>query len=152
MMLNRLDALLSSHAVGNPPARSAEAGRLSRRRLLGTSIGLALGSTALRSGLEHSPANAAAPPLPIPGGLTFGSPQVFHVHAPGFEPIDAEPITITDFDGVVGLAYISGTCTRTNLATNETTSLWFVSNDMRFMQGKYRAANGTVHKGTFAFI
>ena len=32
---------------------------------------------------------------------------------PGLDPVDAEPITITNFDGFVGLAYPSGKVTRT---------------------------------------
>jgi len=54
--------------------------------------------------------------------------QLFHVFGPGpagmsVDPIDAEPITITDFKGVVGLAYLDGTVRRINTTTNPTTSL-----------------------------
>jgi hypothetical protein len=149
-----LEQLRLAKPTGNPRIRRHQhfAGPVTRRQVLGASFGLALGG-AFGSSLLLSakPASGAAPPTPVPGGTAFLGGG-FHVFAPGFDPIDAEPITITDFDGVVGLAYVSGTCTRTNLSTGEVTPLWFTDNDMRFMQGKYRAANGTVHDGTFAFI
>ena len=62
-----------------------------------------------------------ADPLPIPGG----SPALgggFHVYGPtpdgSFDPIDAEPSTITNFNGVVGLTYVSGTVSRRKIGSN----------------------------------
>ncbi|HEX4184379.1 MAG TPA: hypothetical protein VHY78_00815, partial [Stellaceae bacterium] len=73
--------------------------------------------------------------MPIPGGspLLGGS---FHVFAPapasaGLDPIDAEPITITNFNGFVGLSYTSGMVTQTNTESGETLRLPFISSDMR---------------------
>jgi hypothetical protein len=69
-----------------------------------------------------------------------------------FDPIDAEPSTITNFNGFVGLAYISGTVTRTNTATGEVLTLPFVDSDMRFMKGVFRGTDGRLHHGAFAFV
>jgi hypothetical protein len=93
-------------------------------------------------------------PTPIPGGtpLLGGS---FHVFGPGLidiDPIDAEPSTITDFNGFVGLAYISGMLTRTNTATGEERTLPFVNSDMRFMKGIFRGTDGRMHQGAFALV
>jgi len=77
----------------------------------------------------------------------------FHVFGPNsIDPIDAEPITITNFNGFVGLAYPSGMVTRTNTQTGETLRLPFINADMRFMQGVFRGADGRIHQGTFALV
>src|SRR5205823_3448719 len=95
-------------------------------------------------------------PTPIPGGNYFlGSPgPLFHVLVPGSDPtaVDLEPITVTDFDGLVGLAYISGMVTETNTTTGEQRRLPFNTADMRFMQGVFLDANGQVRQGTFALV
>ncbi len=103
---------------------------------------------------QETPLGQAAP-LPIPvGSPLFGG---FHVWAPGppalgFDSIDAEPITITDFKGSVGLAYINGMVTRRRRSTGESVQLPFLSADMRFMKGVYRGADGRVRRGTFGLI
>jgi hypothetical protein len=79
------------------------------------------------------------------------------VYAPGpagvgLDPPDSEPATITDFKGFAGLAYISGTCVRTDRKTGMSTQLPFVGADMRFMQGVYRGVDDRVHQGTFGLI
>jgi hypothetical protein len=95
---------------------------------------------------------ASFAPVPIPGG----SPVLggaYHVFAPGaFDPIDAEPVTITNLDASVGLAYVSGKVTQTNTKTGEMLRLPFVNSDMRFMQGVFRGTDGKVHPGAFAFV
>jgi hypothetical protein len=93
-------------------------------------------------------------PTPIPGGLyILGFPgPLFHAFAPDSTNPDTEPITITDFNGFVGLAYISGMVTETNLSTGAKRSLPFQFADMRFMHGVYRATNGHVRRGTFALV
>jgi hypothetical protein len=95
---------------------------------------------------------ASFAPVPIPGGspVLGGS---FHVFGPDLiDPIDAEPITITNFNGFVGLSFTSGMVTQTNTQTGETLRLPFMGNDMRFMQGEFRGADGRLHKGTFALV
>src|SRR5262245_36475531 len=48
-------------------------------------------------------------PNPIPGGFTFGG-EFFHNLAPGvFDPVDADPSGITDFNGHIGYAIVDGT-------------------------------------------
>ena len=68
------------------------------------------------------------------------------------DSIDAEPATITNFNGVVGIAYLSGLVTRTNRKTNAVDVLPFVDADMRFMQGVYRGVDGKPRQGTFGFV
>jgi hypothetical protein len=96
----------------------------------------------------HGPDHAN--PVPIPIG-SFG----FHVNAPGFPGLDspdADPSTITDFQGFTGLGYISGIVTRTHRQTHERVDLPFGFADMRFMDGEYRGFDGRVRKGAFALI
>src|SRR5262249_5368966 len=125
---------------------------VSRRRFIGTGLGtLAVGAVVGRQLLRPQAVYAAgSDPIPVPG-----SPVVtpFHVWAPAaFDPPDAEPATITNFSGMVGLAYISGNVTRTNLTTGAVDSLPFTDPDMRFMQGVYRGVDGKARQGTFALI
>jgi len=77
----------------------------------------------------------------------------YHFFAPNLiDPIDAEPITITNMNGFVGLAYISRMVTQTNTQTGETLRLPFLNSDMRFMQGVFRGADGELHRGSFALV
>ena len=123
------------------------------RAAAGTAVlGGALGSGLLKPGLADTRASFA--PVPVPGGtpLLGGS---FHVFAPaptGADPIDAEPITITNFDGFVGLSYTSGMVAQANTQTGEILRLPFINSDMRFMQGVFRGADGRIHQGTFALV
>src|SRR5690242_19677265 len=85
--------------------------RPSRREFVRTAGAVALAGAAVGGRLLRPQIlQAASPddPLPIPGGTpVLGG--AFHVFAPAaFDPIDAEPITITNFNGTVGLAYIDG--------------------------------------------
>jgi len=59
---------------------------------------------------------------------------------------------ITNFNGVVALAYISGTVSRTRIGSNVQVELPFIASDMRFMQGVYRGVDGKPRQGTFGFI
>jgi hypothetical protein len=138
----------------------AFAHRPSRRIFLRTSVG-AVAAAGTIIGAAFTPSAVAehrhhhqADPLPIPGG-TPALGGAFHIYgpgAPGLDPPDSEPITITDFRGFAGLAYISGTVVRTQRSTGETATLPFLGSDMRFMQGIYRGADGKARQGTFAFI
>src|SRR3954468_3796844 len=79
--------------------------------------GATMGNGLLRTALAHVP--SPSDPVPIPGG-TPALGGGFHVYAPAFiDSIDAEPITITNFNGFVGLAYISGMVTRRRRSTGE---------------------------------
>jgi len=144
---------LSAYRLGVLAPKRLE--RFSRRefvRASGTAAlaGAAFGTGLLRSQILH--AVTADDPLPIPGGTpVLGG--AFHVFAPAaFDPIDAEPITITNFNGFVGLAYIDGIVTRTQISTGRQDQLPFTASDMRFMDGVYRGVDGKPRQGTFGFI
>lgn len=93
---------------------------------------------------------AGSDPVPVPGS-PFLAP--FHVWAPIFvDSIDAEPASITNFNGVVAIAYISGRVTRTDHASGQVEVLPFADADMRFMQGVYRGVDGKPRQGTFGFV
>jgi hypothetical protein len=144
----------ANHSVG---AVARHRTRMTRRQFARTAAGAAvlggaLGPSLSKPGLADTRASFA--PVPVPGGtpLLGGS---FHVFAPaptGADPIDAEPITITNFNGFVGLSYTSGMVTQTNTQTGETLRLPFINSDMRFMQGDFRGADGRIHHGTFALV
>ena len=145
---------LSTFGLGQLP-RS-----LSRREFVRRASGAVAAGTAVGSGLLGPPplfasAHSNADPLPIPGG-TPALGGGFHLYGPtpdgSFDPIDAEPSTITNFNGVVALAYISGTVSRTKIGSNVQVELPFIASDMRFMQGVYRGVDGKPRQGTFGFI
>ena len=130
---------------------------VSRRQFVRTAAGAMAAGAALGHAMWPRAVRAAkAPgePSPIPGGTPVlgGGFHVYGPGAPGLDPVSAEPATITDFNGVVGLAYISGTVQRTNNSTGEIAELPFLNSDMRFMQGVFRGADGRVRRGTFGFI
>src|SRR5215475_10922936 len=100
------------------PIQNAGPTPMSRRRFAhaaaGTAFAGVVGSRLWRP--ERAEAGSFAP-VPIPGG-TPGLGGAYHVFGPaptGGDPIDAEPSTITNLNGFVGLAYISGMVTQTNL-------------------------------------
>lgn len=120
------------------------------RNAAGTAvIGATLGSL-WKPGLAEAKTSFA--PVPIPGGspVLGGSYHVFGPEA--IDPIDAEPSTITNLNGFVGLAYISGMVTQTNVKTGEKLRFPFVDSDMRFMKGEFRGTDGRMHHGAFVFI
>lgn len=100
-----------------------------------------------------------AGPRPIPGGIQPFGPgtTVYHVLLPGYPPLDSpdpaenDPSLITDFNGHVGIAFVQGTGTRTDLATGETSRNVFEV-DLRFMQGAYIGEDGNRHHGTFVLV
>jgi len=127
---------------------------LTRRQFLKTAGAAMLGSTLIPSLLQTGTVAASGPgsPVPIPGGTPVLGGG-FHLFGPGIiDPNDAEPASITDFDGFVGLAYITGTVTRTNTVTHEVRTLPFLNSDMRFMKGVFRGQDGKMHNGAFAFV
>jgi hypothetical protein len=70
----------------------------------------------------------------------------------GIDPINAEPATITDFNGFVGLAYLNGTVRQINTTTGEIRTLPFLNTDMRFMKGVFRDTAGQLRHGAFALV
>jgi hypothetical protein len=132
---------------------------LSRRQFARTAAGAAVVGAALGSGLWRPGAAKAAgsfQPIPIPGGSPFfvnNFGENFHVFAPGLiDPVDAEPVTVTDFNGFIGLAYISGTVKQTNTVTGQVLTLPFVKSDMRFMKGVFQGTDGSIQQGAFALV
>jgi hypothetical protein len=131
---------------------------ISRRQFARSAVSATIIGAALGTGLLK-PANAQGrgpfTPVPIPGG-TPALGGGFHVFGPtpdgSFDPIDAEPATITNFNGFVGLTYVDGMVTQTNTSTGEVRRLPFVASDMRFMKGDFRATDGKVHQGAFALV
>jgi len=126
---------------------------ISRRQFARTAAGSAFAATVGSRLWTPSPVEAASfAPVPIPGG-TPALGGAYHVFGPAaFDPIDAEPATITNLDAKVGLTYVSGMVTQTNTKTGEVLRLPFVNSDMRFMQGVFRGTDGKVHPGAFAFV
>jgi hypothetical protein len=130
---------------------------MSRRQFARTASGAAMAG-AVVAGFwrpKRAEAFASTDPMPIPGG----TPAVgggYHFFGPtpdgSFDPIDAEPSLITDFNGVVALAYIDGTVTRTNTKTGEVRVLPTIGSDMRLMHGLYRGVDGKLHQGAFALV
>ena len=139
-----------------PPGHAQVGQRaFSRRRFLRTAVQTAVIGSGLAAGLGRlgvAAAHGNHSPVPIPGGTpVLGG--AFHVFGPELiDPADAEPSSITDFNGFVGIAFISGTVTRTNTKTGEVRTLPFVDSDMRFMNGTFRGTDGQIHQGAFGFI
>jgi hypothetical protein len=73
-------------------------------------------------------------------------------HRPHRQAVFLSRTSITDFNGFLGLAYISGTVRRTNTVTGEVLPLPFLNSDMRFMKGVFRGTDGQIHQGAFAFV
>ena len=129
---------------------------MSRRQFARTAAGATAAGAVFGLGTSRAAASAPGDPVPIPGG----EPKIggmFHVFGPtpdgSLSPIDAEPITITNFNGFVGYALIDGTVQRMNKRTGKTDTLPMIGrSDMRFMTGVYRGADERIHQGAFAFV
>jgi hypothetical protein len=101
--------------------------------------GVVLGADLLVPGLARADAAGG-----IPNAIPEAGIGPFHV----FFPVHGvEPITITDFNGLIGVAHNTGKAT--NTATGE--SLLY-DTDMRFADGVYVGTDGKTHQGTFGFI
>jgi hypothetical protein len=153
MNVDRFQALRKRQARMSTVAPPA----LSRRRFMQATGGVAVGAAIAGQLLRPRTLYAAGDdPLPLPSG----SLGPFRVFAPyrlddpnlQLDPPDAEPATITNFNGVVGLAYIDSTVRRTKISTGETVELPSFFSDMRFMNGVYRGVDGKPRQGTFALI
>jgi len=88
---------------------------------------------------------ASSDPKPIPGVVAPGAP--FHVNLPGH---GNEPSTITDFNGLVGLAEVRGEGNGWEPGAAHPRRLTF-DVDVRFMAGEYVGQDGRMHHGSFAF-
>ena len=81
--------------------------------------------------------------MPVPGSAHIFAPGP---RALGLEGPKANPASIGDFNGTVALVYLKGQ------ATGGDGHPFVMQNDMRIMTGTYRAADGSEHHGTFAFV
>jgi len=129
---------------------------LCRRQFLQAAIGGAVLGAALGADLLRPQRVDGAGPdindvVPIPGTFEFQGKE-FHALAPPLSAPDDDPSTVFNFLGATGIAFISGTCTRTHRQTGETQELPFLFNHMNFMQGIYREQNGNRRVGTFVFV
>ena len=86
---------------------------------------------------------ADAEPVPIPGGTHIFSPGP---RSQGLMGLQVEPSSISDFQGTVALAYLSGT------ATDGGGQHYDLVVDLRIMSGNYVAMDGSAQTGAFAFI
>ena len=130
---------------------------LSRRGFLKTTAGAAAIGVAASAGLVRPGRALAGPGIglvePIPTTFEFFPGVPSHVLAPpSLFGEDSDPATVYNFQGVSGLAYISGTCEQRNRMTGETRELPFLSNDMRFMKGVFRGHDGHVRDATFGLV
>jgi TAT (twin-arginine translocation) pathway signal sequence len=136
-----------SSAVTVRPLEPGHRHAPSRRQFLAAGAGLGAAGVLGTQVIGASPALAArhaGDPRPIPGGTEFLAPdntELFHVFAPGA----GEPNSITDFNGFVGVAHITGTGAGANA------NLSF-DVDNRFITGEYIALNGQHANATFGFL
>jgi len=113
---------------------------LSRRQFMGAGVGAAgaaLAANALWPAAAFADAGTTASPNPIPPNL-----GPFAIWLPGPK---AEPSTITDFNGTVGIASVSGKGTGSDKGDH-------FDADMRFMDGVFVGNDGQIHQGTFGFV
>ena len=82
-------------------------------------------------------------PVPIPGGFHFFSPGPPRL---GYRGLDVEPSTITNFQGDVALAYLTGSARSADGHDFRLTA------DMRVFSGEYVAADGVSRRGAFGFV
>ena len=138
---------------------------VSRRRFLRIAAGTlgALGTALL---LPRPAWAAGRDPNPIPGGnpnptggpfLHFNFPGSVDVTGTAENPVGSpgnpggEPSTITDFDGIIGVAHVQGTGTGTDTATGNTSPLLF-DVDTRFMLGTYKSVDGRFLDARLVFV
>jgi hypothetical protein len=99
---------------------------------------------------DHDERAPKVPPRPIPGGINVWAPGPPTVTLPftglTLQGLDADPSTITDFDGFSAVAFHAGT------ATAADGTRFDLETDMRAYRGAYVDATGTPRFGTFAFI
>lgn len=140
---------------------------LSRRRFLATAavgtFGLVVGSGLRLPKLVD--AEVTVLPKPIPGGTTgaqlvalvpglhlndAAKNELFHFFLGSLAAPGNDPITITDFKGLIAATEIQGT--GMGVGANGAPVSIFFDNDMRVMQGQYIGVDGQLHNGTFGFF
>jgi hypothetical protein len=149
------ERLTDSPPQGNPPLFRGHSHfwkrAMSRRNFAGTAAAVAGLAAGARLALAPRALAAGSPdPRPIPGGIQPFGPgtPVFHVFIIGS---GEEPSTITDFNGVSGVAQVDGTWSGGGVVPPPGVPLVF-DTDMRFMSGEYIGLDGTHHNGGFVFV
>jgi hypothetical protein len=127
---------------------------VSRRQFLQGAAGLTAFAATLGSSASRAEGAQAGPGIglvtPIPTTLSIAG-EDFHVQAPPFTGVDSDPSSVYNFEGTLGIAFISGLVERTDRKTGETRTLPYAFNDMRFMQGRFEGRDGHVRGATFVF-
>lgn len=141
--------------------------RFGRRSLIagaGAAAAVKALPTAPTSAAAAGPSPSGIPkgtaPKPIPGGIDTGDPNVGFIHwwlpgpdtastpvlgLPGFG-LDADPSTITDFEGVSAMAVVAGSVRGSDGVDYD------CEFDLRAMKGKFIDADGNKRNGAFAFL
>jgi hypothetical protein len=100
-----------AHAARCPIHRAG----VSRRQFLQGAAGLTAVAATFGSSVPRVEGAPASPGIglvtPIPTTLTIAGEE-FHVQAPPFTGVDSDPSSVYDFQGAVGLAFISGSILR----------------------------------------
>src|SRR5439155_23891886 len=106
--------------------------------------GVALGAGLLKPGVALARPPGTGEPNPIPGGIQpFPGGELFHV----FPAVSgAEPSTITDFNGFVGVTNLRGMGTGTSTLLNTTETLIY-DVDLSLRQGRYAVTLGATRRG-----
>jgi hypothetical protein len=132
---------------------------LSRRQLVKGSAGFvgAAIATSFGVGIAKAAPPGVGHPNPIPGGTQIGPLGFFHFNFPTTSnPVGAtsvvenglaDPSTITDFNGFIGLGDFAGGVGKDQSGT---TLHWAA--DIRFMDGEYVGTDGRHRQGAFAFV
>ena len=135
------------------------------RFILLTACAIVMGTSVAPSAGQADQVRSVAP-LPIPGGDIIpcpcaGKPSgslLIHTFSPGpgFDGQDAEPNTITNFNGFFAQVYMGGHATDSAggppSCSGAPGCTWDVDVDTRVFQGEYVGANGVHAHGTFALI
>src|SRR5262245_31393940 len=123
-LLARRARLIAGSSPSSTPPRQGIRIAMSRRNFMrGTG---ALVAAAAAGRVVHPPTLYAAGADPMP---VSGSPNLapFSVWAPIFvDSIDADPSSVSNFNGVAAIAYINGTVHRTNTVTGAVDVLPFI--------------------------
>jgi hypothetical protein len=153
-----MDDLVAAEEAARPVDR--------RGFILGTAGALAatgLAGPVADQALASSPRkrNVVPSPEPSPGGLPIGLPapyDLIHIFLPGpptvtlpfsglqLQGLDVEPTTITDFDGMTAMGFLTGTVKGSDGVERG------LEVDLRVSEGTYVTADGSRKRGAFAMI
>jgi hypothetical protein len=74
------------------------------------------------------------------------------MQAPPFTGPNTDPLTVWNFHGASGIAFMDTSVTRTNRKTGKQWVLPSTMNHMTFMQGIYIGRDRRVREGTFSLV